>query len=93
MTRWIDKNQWTGEWDGSWYVESLAGQTMAFENKSGAALSGVKALFYFSDFIESYGCAGITLYTTDALALGIVAAEVFGQDVGREQYVAHLDDW
>ena len=48
MTEWIDNNQWTGEWDGSWYVESLAGQTMAFENKSGAALSGVKARFYSS---------------------------------------------
>ena len=48
MTDWADGNQWTGEWDGSWYVESLAGQTMAFENKSGAALSGVKARFYSS---------------------------------------------
>ena len=48
MTKWIDNNQWTGEWDGSWYVESLAGQTMAFENKSGADLSRVKARFYSS---------------------------------------------
>ncbi|MBQ9050706.1 MAG: CHAP domain-containing protein [Lachnospiraceae bacterium] len=48
MTDWAGDNQWTGEWDGSWYVESLAGQTMAFENKSGAALSGVKARFYSS---------------------------------------------
>ncbi len=48
MTNWTEVNQWTGEWDGSWYVESLAGQTMAFENKSGAALSGVKARFYSS---------------------------------------------
>ena len=32
----------------TWYIESLAGQTMAFENKSGAALSGVKARFYSS---------------------------------------------
>ena len=48
MTNWTEDNQWTGEWDGSWYVESLAGQTMAFENKSGAALSGVKARFYSS---------------------------------------------
>ena len=48
MTDWAEGNQWTGEWDGSWYVESLAGQTMAFENKSGAALSGVKARFYSS---------------------------------------------
>ncbi len=30
------------------YVESLAGQTMAFENKSGEDLSGVKARFYSS---------------------------------------------
>ena len=48
MTNWTEDNQWTGEWDGSWYVESLAGQTMAFENKSGADLSGVKARFYSS---------------------------------------------
>lgn len=48
MTDWADGNQWTGEWDGSWYVESLAGQTMAFENKSGEALSDVKAHFYSS---------------------------------------------
>ena len=48
MTEWTGSNQWTGGWDGSWYVESLAGQTMAFENKSGAALSGVKARFYSS---------------------------------------------
>lgn len=32
----------------SGHTESLAGQTMAFENKSGAALSGVKARFYSS---------------------------------------------
>ena len=48
MTEWTGSNQWTGGWDGSWYVESLAGQTMAFENKSGADLSRVKARFYSS---------------------------------------------
>ena len=48
MTEWTGSNQWTGGWDGSWYIESLAGQTMAFENKSGAALSGIKARFYSS---------------------------------------------
>ena len=49
ITGWTgSNNDWTGEWDGSWYVESLAGQTMAFENKSGADLTGVKARFYAS---------------------------------------------
>ena len=46
MTSWTGSNQWAGEWDGSWYVETLAGQTMAFENKSGADIYGVKARFY-----------------------------------------------
>ena len=39
-------DKWCGEWADGWYTESMAGQTMTFENKSGTALTGVKAYFY-----------------------------------------------
>ena len=49
MTGYASGAGWTGQWDsGNWYVESLAGQNMAFENKSGTDLTGVKACFYAS---------------------------------------------
>ena len=43
--RYGENNHFTGAWT-TWYVESLAGKTMAFENKTGNDLNGVTAIFY-----------------------------------------------
>lgn len=54
--------------------------------------NGVEGVFYLGYLVGGDGCSRIPLDATDALALGIVATEPFCQDVGREQYVAHLQD-
>ena len=50
----------------------------------------VEGIFNVADFFERHRRTGITLDATDAATLLVVAAEAFGQDVRRNQHVAHL---
>ena len=77
MTGWQTGNKWTGEWDGSWYVETLAGQIMAFENKSGADIYGVKARFY-----ASTGSSAITTVEIGTVADGNCKTFIIPENYG-----------
>ena len=51
----------------------------------------IERVFYFRHLFEQQGRAGIAFYAARAAACREVAAEIFGEEVGRYQYVAHLE--
>ena len=50
----------------------------------------IQRFFNFTDFIECYGCAGITFNTAGTLANLQVAAETLGDDFARNQHSVHI---
>ena len=52
----------------------------------------INAVFYLHHLIEVDGSAGITLYTADAATHFQVTAELFCEDVRRDQHIGYLQD-
>lgn len=52
----------------------------------------VYGIFNLHHFVECHGCSGIAFNAALALAGGQVAAELFGENVGRYEYFAYLQD-
>ena len=53
---------------------------------------GIKRIFNFTDFIESYGRSGIAFNTTSSLAFLVITTETLGQDVRRQQHITDLQN-
>ena len=56
------------------------------------APDSLQARLHLADFIQRDRRAGITFYTTDALAFLVVTAKIRRDNVGGKQDVAHLND-
>jgi hypothetical protein len=53
---------------------------------------GIETIFYLAYLVDGYGRASIALNTTDAFAASQVATEQLGENVGREEHIADLQD-